>query len=90
MRCSCCSRSTRKYSCSQPRVACTCLTPASLPKSFRMRIACFDIAWMERRCGVFLSRASPVQLTKAVGMQSVTIPEALFMRNAGLVQSQAV
>lgn len=47
-------------------------------------------AWSDRSSGVFLSRASPVQLTNAVGMHSVTTPEGFFMRNAGLVASQAV
>ena len=45
--------------------------PSVWPKSFRMRWACMFSACMERSKGVFLSSASPVQETKAVGMQSV-------------------
>ena len=41
------------------------------PNSFRMRTACFDSASIERSSGVFLSSASPVQLTNAVGITSV-------------------
>ena len=44
------------------------------PKSVRIRTACVDKASIERRSGVFLSSASPVQLTNAVGMTSVTAP----------------
>ena len=47
------------------------------PNSFRMRTACFDSASIERSSGVFLSSASPVQLTNAVGMTSVTDAAAL-------------
>ena len=36
-----------------------------------MRTACFESASIERSSGVFLSSASPVQLTNAVGMTSV-------------------
>ncbi len=41
------------------------------PNSFRIRWACLLRAFIERSSGVFLSSASPVQLTNAVGMQSV-------------------
>src|SRR4051812_14781690 len=54
-----------------------------------MRNAWDDNAWMDRKSGVFLSRASPVQLTKAVGMTSVE-PLGLSKIKAGLVGSQAV
>ena len=43
----------------------------SCPKSLSTRCACLLSAWLERRSGVFLSSASPVHDTKAVGMQSV-------------------
>ena len=59
------------------------------PKSFRMRTACFDSASIERRSGVFLSSASPVQLTNAVGMTSVA-PFAVISSHGGLVGSHAV
>ena len=54
-----------------------------------MRTACFDSASIERSSGVFLSSASPVQLTNAVGMTSVTAPP-LFSSHGGLVGSHAV
>ena len=44
---------------------------------------------MERRSGVFLSSASPVQLTNAVGMTSV-VPFGVTSSQGGLVGSQAV
>ena len=43
----------------------------SWPNSFRMRWAWVLSAWPERSSGVFLSSASPVHDTNAVGMQSV-------------------
>ena len=43
----------------------------SWPNSFRTRWACLFRACIERSSGVFLSSASPVQETKAVGMHSV-------------------
>src|SRR5437660_4019933 len=77
----------RKYSCSGPHVVTT--RSAVDPNSFRTRTACFDSASIDRRSGVFLSSASPVQLTKAVGMTSVTeLP--LLRSHGGLVGSQAV
>src|SRR4051794_40470111 len=54
-----------------------------------MRNAWTDRASIDRSRGVFLSRASPVQLRKAVGMTSVE-PFGLSMTYAGLVGSQAV
>ena len=54
-----------------------------------MRTACFDSASIERSSGVFLSSASPVQLTNAVGMTSVTAPP-LFSSQGGEVGSHAV
>ena len=51
--------------------------------------AAFEIAWHERRSGVFLSRAAPVQEQKTLGMQSVA-PLADLRRNAGDDGSQAV
>src|SRR5438552_1417817 len=59
------------------------------PNSLRIRTACFDSASIDRRSGVFLSSASPVQLTNAVGITSVTeLP--LLSSHGGLVGSQAV
>ena len=43
------------------------------PNSRSTRTACFETASIERSSGVFLSSASPVQLTKAVGITSVTL-----------------
>jgi len=62
----------RKYSCSGPQVATT--RSAVEPNSLSTRTACFDTASIERSSGVFLSSVSPVQLTNAVGMTSVTAP----------------
>ena len=59
------------------------------PNSFSTRTACFDTASIERSNGVFLSSASPVQLTNAVGMTSVTLLP-LVSSHGGLVGSQAV
>ena len=59
------------------------------PNSFRMRTACFESASIERSSGVFLSSASPVQLTNAVGMTSV-VPCGVTRSHGGLVGSQAV
>jgi len=59
-------------------------------KSLSTRIACVLTASMERSSGVFLSSASPVQLTNTVGMHRVTTPLGFFSRNAGLVASQIV
>lgn len=48
-----------------------------------------ESASVERRSGVFLSKASPVYEQNAVGMQSVTPDESSF-KKAGDVQSHAV
>ncbi len=44
---------------------------------------------MERRSGIFVSSASPVQETNAVGMQS-SVPFGFSRMNAGEVGSHAV
>ena len=62
---------------------------ASLPNSFRMRSACTDSASWLRSSGVFLSSASPVQLTNAVGMTSVE-PFGFTSSHGGEVGSHAV
>ncbi len=63
--------------------------PAVEPKSFNTRTACFESASIERKRGVFLSSASPVQLRNAVGITSVTdLP--VFSSHGGLVGSHAV
>jgi hypothetical protein len=54
-----------------------------------MRTACFDSASIERSGGVFLSSASPVQLTNAGGITSV-VALSLFSSYGGLVGSHAV
>ena len=77
----------RKYSCSGPQVVTT--RWAFEPNSFKMRTACFESASIERRSGVFLSSASPVQLTNAVGMTSV-VPFDITSSQGGLVGSHAV
>src|ERR687898_810181 len=77
----------RKYSCSGTHVAVTRV--ASDPKSPSTRTACVDNASIERSSGVFLSSASPVQLTNAVGMTSVTLLP-LQSSHGGLVGSHAV
>ena len=59
------------------------------PKILRMRSACLESASTERRSGILVSSASPVQETNAVGMQRVTLLSPR-MRNAGLVASHAV
>ena len=59
------------------------------PKRRRTRTACLEIASIERSSGVFLSSASPVQLTNAVGMTSV-VELPLFNSHGGLVGSHAV
>ena len=59
------------------------------PNSFRIRSACTDSASCERSSGVFLSSASPVQLTNAVGITSVE-PFGFTSSHGGLVGSQAV
>ena len=59
------------------------------PNSFSTRTACLLMASMERRSGVFLSSVSPVQLTNAVGITSVTEPP-LYSSQGGLVGSHAV
>ena len=59
------------------------------PNSLRMRTACLESASCERRSGVFLSSASPVQLTNAVGMTSVA-PCDDISSQGGLVGSHAV
>jgi hypothetical protein len=61
--------SIRKYSCSAPSVATTFF--ASLENRDRMPSAALLSAVIERRSGVFVSRAWPVYETKQVGMQSV-------------------
>src|SRR5215211_3283426 len=77
----------RKYSCSGPQVVMT--RSAVDPKIRSTRTACVESASIDRRSGVFLSSASPLQLTNAVGMTSVTeLP--LFSSHGGLVGSQAV
>ena len=59
------------------------------PNSFSTRTACLESASIERSSGVFLSSVSPVQLTKAVGITSVTeLP--LYSSHGGLVGSHAV
>src|SRR5258705_11741784 len=79
----------RKYSCSGPQVANT--RSADDPNSFSTRTACLLTASIDRRSGVFLSSASPVQLTNAVGMTSVTLlPLPLTCSQGGLVGSHAV
>src|SRR5262245_46209731 len=78
----------RKYSCSGPVVGKTLVTSFS-PIKRRSRTACASIAWQDRRRGVFLSSASPVQEQKAVGIISVD-PDGVSRRNAGEVGSQAV
>ena len=77
----------RKYSCSGPHVVMT--RRACDPNSFRIRSACTEIASCERSSGVFLSSASPVQLTKTVGMTSVA-PFGLTSSHGGDVGSHAV
>ncbi len=62
---------------------------AGEPNSFRMRSAWTDSASCDRSSGVFLSSASPVQLTNAVGMTSV-VPFGFTSSHGGLVGSQAV
>ena len=62
----------RKYSCSGPQVVIT--RSAVEPNSFNTRTACLESASIDRSSGVFLSSVSPVQLTNAVGMTSVTEP----------------
>src|SRR5262245_25374016 len=77
----------RKYSCSGPHVANT--RSAVDPNNFNIHTACFETASIERRSGVFLSRASPVQLTNAVGITSVALLP-LSSSHGGLVGSHAV
>ena len=52
-------------------------------------IADFDSASIERSSGIFVSSASPVHDTNAVGMQS-SAPLGFSRMNAGEVGSQAV
>src|SRR5262249_38613202 len=54
-----------------------------------MRRACFERTSIDLSRGVFLSRASPVQEQKAVGMHRV-VPLGFSRMNAGLVGSHAV
>src|SRR5512141_2405331 len=54
-----------------------------------MRTACLESASIDRSSGVFLSSASPVQLTNAVGMTSV-VPLGVTSSQGGLVGSHAV
>src|SRR5687768_7233705 len=77
----------RKYSCSAPQVEKT--RSAEEPNSLSTRTACFETASIERRSGVFLSSASPIQLTNAVGITSVTLLP-LLSSQGGLVGSHAV
>ena len=77
-----------KYSCSAPTDGVT-FFEVVLPKSFKILNACMLIASIERRRGVFWSRASPVYEQKAVGMQRVA-PAASSRTKAGDVQSHAV
>src|SRR4026208_2180234 len=59
------------------------------PNSFRIRPACVENDASERNSGVFLSSASPVQLTNAVGMTSV-VELPLLSSHGGLVGPAAV
>ena len=59
------------------------------PSRRSRRCAWAFMAALERSSGVFLSSASPVQLTNTVGMQRVT-PLGVCISQAGLVTSQAV
>src|SRR5215216_7864015 len=77
----------RKYSCSGPQVANT--RSAVDPNNFSTRTACLETASIDRSSGVFLSSASPVQLTNAVGITSVTLLP-LTSSHGGLVGSHAV
>jgi hypothetical protein len=61
----------------------------SSPNSRSALTAALLRASIERSSGIFMSRASPVQDVKAVGMQS-TAPFGFSRMNAGLVGSQAV
>ena len=71
----------QKYSCSGPRLDWTFLD-LRLPSSLRTLSALSLTARIERRSGVFLSRASPWYEMNADGMQSV-IPIPFLRRNAG-------
>jgi len=62
---------------------------AGEPKSRRIRTAWAESASTERSSGVFLSSASPVQLTNALGITSVTPFDDLWSQG-GLVGSHAV
>ena len=75
--------STKKYSCSQPKVGVTLFT--FLSKYFATSIAAESIACNALNKGVLLSKASPVYETKTVGIHKV-VPKI----NAGDVGSQAV
>src|SRR5205809_5118109 len=77
----------RKYSCSGPHVVTT--RCALEPNRRRVRTACLEIASIDRRSGVFLSSALPVQLTNAVGITSV-VPCGVTRSQGGLVGSHAV
>ena len=63
------SEIAKKYSCSGPIVVVTCF--ASFPNNLRMRKDCSFKLSIERKSGVFLSRASPVHEQNAVGMHKV-------------------
>ena len=78
----------RKYSCSGPTVVKMCWAEV-LPNRRSARTAALDIASIERSSGILESSASPLQDTKAVGMQS-SAPLGFSRMNAGLVGSQAV
>src|SRR4026208_897724 len=77
----------RKYSCSGPHVVMT--RSAFDPNSLRMRTACVESASIERKSGGFLSSASPVHDSNAVGMTRVT-PFGLTRSHGGDVGSHAV
>ena len=62
---------------------------SSSPSRRSARIADFDSASIERSSGIFVSSASPVHDTNAVGMHS-SAPLGFSMMNAGEVGSQAV
>src|SRR4029078_881207 len=80
-------RSIRKYSCSGPQVANT--RSAVAPHSFSTPAHCCDTLAIAGSSGVFLSSASPVQLTNAVGITSVTLLPFISSQG-GLVGSPAV
>ncbi len=78
----------RKYSCSGPTVVKT-RAALSSPSRPSARIADFERASIERSSGIFVSSASPVHETNAVGMHS-SAPLGFSRMNAGELGSQAV